>query len=92
MYQVEHDADKHQFFIQDNGELIAEMTYSVTNPSLYIIDHTYVNDHYRGQGLADRLLTTFIDYARKHEIKLMPLCPFAKKQFDTKPEYADVRY
>ncbi|UVI30486.1 GNAT family N-acetyltransferase [Paenibacillus spongiae] len=92
MYQVEHNTDKHQFFIQDNGELIAEMTYSVTNPSLYIIDHTYVNDNYRGQGLADQLLTHFIDYARKHEIKLMPLCPFAKKQFDTKPEYADVRY
>lgn len=92
MHQVEHNADERQFFIQNNGQLIAEMTYSITNPSLYIIDHTYVSDTYRGQGLADQLMSHVINYARENEIKLLPLCPFAKKQFDTKPEYADVRY
>ncbi|WP_195571299.1 GNAT family N-acetyltransferase [Paenibacillus sp. 1001270B_150601_E10] len=92
MLQVEHNQAERQFFIQDNGKLIAEMTYSITRESLYIIDHTFVDENYRGQGLADQLMSTVVEYAREHDIKLIPLCPFAKKQFETKPEYADVRY
>lgn len=92
MLQVEHNQAERQFLIQDSGKLIAEMTYSITRESLYIIDHTFVDENYRGQGLAEQLMSTVVEYAREHDIKLIPLCPFAKKQFETKPEYADVRY
>ncbi|GGF94488.1 GNAT family N-acetyltransferase [Paenibacillus aceti] len=92
MSKVEHNAQEHQFFIQNNGDVIAEMTYSVSSETLYIIDHTYVDDNYRGQGLAEDLMSTVVDYARQHEIKLFGLCPFAKRQLDTRSEYADVKY
>lgn len=92
MNQVQHDTDKHQFYIQKDGKLAAEMTYSVTSETLHIIDHTYVDDKYRGQGLAEELMSTVVDYARQHQIKLLGLCPFAKRQLETKSEYADVKY
>ena len=31
-----------------------------------------------------------VEKARKEHKKIIPLCPFAKKEFDTKPEYGDV--
>lgn len=92
MSKVQHNAEEHQFYIQNNGELIAEMTYSISSESLYIIDHTYVDDKYRGQGLAEDLMSTVVDYARHHQIKLFGLCPFAKRQLEMKSEYADVKY
>ncbi|NMM54407.1 GNAT family N-acetyltransferase [Paenibacillus aquistagni] len=92
MFQVSHNQEGHQFYMEQDGILIAEMTYSITRETLYIIDHTFVNENYRGQGLAEQLMSAVVQFARDHQIKLIPLCPFAKKQFETKPEYADVRY
>lgn len=92
MNQVQHHADGRKFYIEKEGKLAAEMTYSVTSETLYIIDHTYVDDRYRGQGLAEELMSTVVDHARQHQIRLLGLCPFAKRQLETKPEYADVKY
>ncbi|MGD8191850.1 GNAT family N-acetyltransferase [Brevibacillus ginsengisoli] len=92
MNKVQHNADGHQFYIEKDGKLVAEMTYSVTSETLYIIDHTYVDDHYRGQGLAEELMSKVVDYARQYKIRLLGLCPFAKRQLEIRPEYADVKY
>ncbi|UHA73208.1 GNAT family N-acetyltransferase [Paenibacillus sp. 481] len=91
MHKVEHDASNKKFLIRDNGTIIAEMTYVISSPELYIIDHTFVHEAYRGQKLGDKLVQASVEYAREHHIKLLPLCPFAKIQFERHPEYADVR-
>jgi hypothetical protein len=31
-----------------------------------------------------------VTYARENNIKIIPLCPFAKKVFDKTPEFRDV--
>lgn len=90
MYTVEHDTANKRFFIRVNGTNAAEMTYVTTNPELYIIDHTSVDSAYRGQGLGDKLLKAIVEYARENGIKIIPLCPFAKGQFERHSEYADV--
>jgi uncharacterized protein len=33
-----------------------------------------------------------VDYARKNQIKVIPLCRFAKSVFDKTPEIKDVLY
>jgi predicted GNAT family acetyltransferase len=45
---------------------------------------------YRGQGLAEKLVAAGVEKARKEGKKIIPLCPFAKKEFEEKSEYADV--
>jgi predicted GNAT family acetyltransferase len=40
--------------------------------------------------LAEKLVAAGVEKARKDDKKIIPLCPFAKKEFDEKPEYADV--
>lgn len=74
----------------DSGQEIGEMTWSNAGETMIIIDHTYVDDAHRGRGIAEKLVALGVDYARKNNKKVMPLCPFAKKEFDQKKEYQDV--
>lgn len=55
-----------------------------------IIDHTYVGDNLRGQGVRALLVEKAVDYAREKKLKVVPLCPFAKKEFAVHSEYKDV--
>ncbi|MHA6534181.1 GNAT family N-acetyltransferase [Paenibacillus sp. BAC0078] len=90
MHIVDHDTAGKRLLIRDQGTIAAEMTYVITHPELYIIDHTFVDTAYRGQGLGDKLVKAIVEYARENGIKIVPLCPFAKGRFEQHSEYADV--
>ncbi|CAH1222882.1 putative protein YjdJ [Paenibacillus auburnensis] len=90
MHIVDHEPANKRLLIRDNGNAAAVMTYVISSPELYIIDHTLVENAYRGQGLGDMLLKAMVEYARENGIKIIPLCPFAKGRFERISEYADV--
>ena len=91
-YTVEHEeaASKGAFYIDKAGQQVAEMTYSRTNATMIIIDHTDVDDSLRGEGVGRQLLNALVDWARSTGTKVLPLCPFAKSQFDKDPAIRDV--
>lgn len=83
--------EENRFYLDDaNGENIAEITMSPTSETLKIIDHTWVDDSLRGQGVAAKLVEAVVNDAREKGYKILPLCPFAKSEFERKSEYADV--
>ncbi len=87
--RIEHGS-KGAFIIKVNNERLAEMTYSKAGEKLIIIDHTEVSDALRGKGAGKQLVSAAVEYARKNQIKILPLCPFAKSVFDKSPEFNDV--
>ncbi|HLP22301.1 MAG TPA: GNAT family N-acetyltransferase [Chitinophagales bacterium] len=88
--QLEQEGNKGAFYVEENGKRLAEMTFSKAGENLIIIDHTEVSDALRGTGAGKKLVTTAVEYAREHKVKILPLCPFAKSVFDKTPEFADV--
>ncbi|MBU7575363.1 MAG: N-acetyltransferase [Hydrogenophaga sp.] len=78
------------FFVQQGGQRLAEMTYSRTNPTLIIIDHTHVDESLKGQGVGRQLLDALVTWVRATNTKVIALCPFAKAQFDKDPSIRDV--
>ena len=74
----------------ENGEELGEMTFVKSNDEFYIIDHTGVSDAARGRGVGQVMVKAFVEYAREHGKKILPLCPFAKAQFEKNPSYQDV--
>lgn len=76
------------FVVVDGHE--SEMTYSRASPVLVIIDHTAVHDALRGRGVGQVLVGRAVDDARRDGFRILPLCPFAKAQFDRHPEWVDV--
>ena len=85
----EHGATKGRFVIHREGEE-AELTYSVTTPTLIIADHTGVPDSFRGTGAGLALVEALVAAARKDGFKVVPLCPFVKAQARKHPDWADV--
>ena len=84
--------NKGLFFVENEGNILAEMVYSMSSPDKMIIEHTEVSDELKGQNVGYQLVRTAVEYARKQNIKIVPLCPFANAVFKKKPEYADVLY
>lgn len=80
------------FYIEENGNRIATMTYTFAGPDKFIIDHTEVNPGNEGKGLGKLLVKAGVDFAREHHYKIMPLCPYAKAVFDKTTEYKDVLF
>ncbi|WP_405099732.1 GNAT family N-acetyltransferase [Oceanobacillus sp. FSL H7-0719] len=82
---------ENKFYIgEDVKSPLAEITYIQSGKSLIVIDHTYVSDDLRSQGIAGKLLEQVVLYAREHNKKIRPLCVFAKKRMEDTPEYHDV--
>lgn len=84
--------DKGMFFVEVDGNILAEMVYSMPSPEKMIIEHTEVSDELVGKNVGYQLVHTAVEYARTHNIKIVPMCPFANAVFKKKPEYADVLY
>lgn len=85
----EHGPSKGRFVIRHGGEE-AELTYSVTTPSLIIADHTGVPDSFRGTGAGLALVEALVAAARKDGFKIVPLCPFVNATRKKHPEWADL--
>ena len=86
------DSGDLRFYKKDENEnLICEITYSLADSSMIGIDRTYVNDDYRGQGIAAQLVDRVVEMAREENKKIIPRCPFAKGMFERNSSlYADV--
>ena len=86
------DSGESCFYKKDENEnLICEITYSIADSSMIIIDRTFVNDDYRGQGIAAQLVDRVVEMAREENKKIIPRCPFAKGMLERNSSlYADV--
>lgn len=63
----------------DEGKLIAEITFPETEPGVFTIDYTFVDDSLRGQGMAGTLVQLAVDEIKKREGKVAATCSYAKK-------------
>lgn len=81
---------KGMWFVGDIENPHAAMVYRRDAKDNIIIEHTEVGDELRGQNVGYQLVHTAVEYARVNNVKILPLCPFAKSVFDKKPEFADV--
>ncbi len=82
--------NKGGFYFELNGNRLAEMVYSIAGDKRMIIEHTEVDEWLKGQGVGKKLLAALVDYVRKEDIKVIPLCPFANATFKRMEEWQDV--
>ncbi len=78
------------FYVGQEGAILAELVYTKPSADKIIIEHTEVDDTLAGKKVGLQLVTTAVDYARQQNLKIIPLCPFAKSVFDKKPDLRDV--
>jgi predicted GNAT family acetyltransferase len=88
--QLEKSATKGAFYYEEGGKRLAEMTFTMAGETRMIIDHTDVSDLLRGKGAGKQMVEAAVQHARKNNLKILPLCPFAKSVFDKTEAYRDV--
>ena len=83
--------DKNGYFhIDIDSKTEAKMTFIFAGSDKIIIDHTEVNEGHNGKGFGKMMVEKAVAFAREKNIKIIPLCPFAKSVFDKTPEFRDV--
>lgn len=79
------------FYIEKDGEMVAQLTYSLDDNNVMTLDHTETEPAEEGKGLASSLVKHSVEYARKNELKIDPLCEYAAAQFKRHESYREVQ-
>lgn len=74
----EHDK-KGTFTIFENGKPAGKMTYVWAGNNKFIIDHTETFETFSGKGYGKQLVLKGVAYAKSKGVKILPLCPYAKR-------------
>lgn len=90
--KLSESENKGRFFIEEEGKMLAQITWVKETEDHIILDHTFVDDSLRGQGIARQLFDKVIELARDRDIKIQPVCSYAQKMFEQNPEIADLMY
>ena len=90
--QHKDNGEKGMFYVAVEGKTVAEMTYLWSGDQRIIIDHTGVSGALKGEGIGKQLVQAAVVFSREKQIKILPLCPFARAVFDKTPDYQDVLF
>lgn len=88
--QREEHGKRGAFFIEENDEWIAEMTYAREGARKMVIDHTEVDASLKGKGVGKQLVEAAVKYARENNLLIKATCSFARKVLEGNEEYEDV--
>ena len=73
--RVEHDAAGSRFVAPlDEGEGV--LAYQKVGARTLDLQHTLVPEPARGAGVGEALVRAALDYARAHDMTIVPTCPF----------------
>ena len=85
---VVHNEAAHQFeIVTGNGRVL--LRYIRRGDVLELV-HTEVADEYEGRGFGSALARAALDYARAHNLTVIPTCPFVRSWMAHHHEYDDL--
>jgi uncharacterized protein len=92
--EILHEGDevRGRFYLKENGETVAEMTYKWKEDDVFVIEHTEVNEKLAGQGVGKQLVNAAVEFARYGKHRVIAVCPFARGVFEKTPAYQEVLY
>ena len=89
---LEHDADRHQYRLLRDGEVVSIADYRpLADGTTLVFHHTLTAPAHRGNGFAAELVGRALDDVRAGGHKVVPTCWFVEEYLGLHPEYADLR-
>lgn len=86
---VQHQPDQHRFVIRlPEGHALVD--YRLAEPKIMEMYHTFVPSTVRGRGIASKLVTGALEYARSNGFKIIPACWYVAAFVESHPEFNDV--
>ena len=71
--------EKNRIYMEnDAGEMIAEITFPETEPGVFTINHTFVDNSLRGQGIASKLVQAAVNEIEAKGGSVKATCSYAR--------------
>lgn len=74
-------------YVSPDGKVLGEVTFPSTSNNIVDINHTFVDESLRGQGVASMLLKQAVHELDETGRKARITCPYAKTWFKQHPEW-----
>ncbi|HWL13072.1 MAG TPA: GNAT family N-acetyltransferase [Ureibacillus sp.] len=87
---VEKSPKNFAFEYEQQGEKLAEIEW-IQHGNVMDMNHTYVSNALRGQGVAKKLLDKAADYARENDFKMNAICSYVVAAFEKSEAYNDIK-
>ena len=72
------------YSLDENQKVIAEITFCEIEKGVFNINHTFVDEKLRGQGIASKLVQMAVEEIQKRNGKVQATCSYAKKWLEKK--------
>lgn len=88
---MEFQYENNRIYLENGeGKLIAEVTFPTIKDQLVNINHTFVDDSLRGQGIAGKLMEAVAEKLVKENQKAVLTCSYAVRWFEKNTQYEDI--
>ena len=90
--EIKHreNAHKGSFYVEENNTVLAELSYSIAGADKLILDQTNISTQLKGKEIGNSLVEAAVNYSKTKNIRIVPLCPFAKDLIENTPEFREV--
>lgn len=76
--------------LSENGKILAEVTFPEIDENTVNVNHTFVDDSLRGQGIAGKLMEELVIELQNSDRKAVLSCSYAISWFNKHPQYKDL--
>lgn len=81
---------KNYIYLKENDDKVGYIYFDQVNDHVIDVKTTYVDNSYRGQGIAGQLFNELITYCRQHHYQIIPSCSYIQKKLDSSENYQDL--
>lgn len=82
--------EENEIYYIENGKKLARICFIFEDNNVAVINHTFVDDSLKGQGVASKLVRMCYDVMKEKNIKIKATCSYAKMWFSKHPECMDI--
>lgn len=87
-FEIKHDTEQNRFVSYVEGyEAVVEYTLKNNVIDLY---RTFTPYEIRGKGIAGKVVTFALEYARDNNLKVIPTCSYVKSYIERHQNYKDL--
>lgn len=81
--------ESNRIYYEQEGRTLAEITFPALDDTTVNIDHTFVDECLRGQGVAGRLMELAVAELERTGRKAVATCSYARRWLENHPDQAE---
>lgn len=91
MATVTHFSDKQRFIATEGGVEAGYLEYDrESDGAIFVATHVVTDPEFRGRGIAGEVTAAAFEHARRHGVKVRPVCPYVQGWLEKNPEARDL--